>query len=124
VPATVIRSRRPHSLGVIVGRSFDIAVPVRAQPVIMSSTPYPDDGPWLRVMLRLKRGQSLQEGDHRHSSRAAGHSRRIHPQGRRRRRHVPEAAVQTRFRWPRRSSLSGSVRTPLFALLAVVGLVL
>jgi predicted permease len=62
VPVTVIGVTPPAFLGVIVGRSFDIAIPVRAQPVIMSSTPYPDDGPWLRVMLRLKRGQSLQEG--------------------------------------------------------------
>jgi putative ABC transport system permease protein len=61
VPVTVIGVTPPTFLGVIVGRSFDIAIPVRAQPVIMSSTPFPDDGPWLRVMLRLKRGQSLQQ---------------------------------------------------------------
>jgi predicted permease len=61
VPVTVIGVTPPAFLGVIVGQSFDIAVPIRAQPALMSSTPYPDDGPWLRIMLRLKRGQSLQE---------------------------------------------------------------
>jgi putative ABC transport system permease protein len=61
VPLTVIGVTPPAFLGVIVGQTFDIAVPVRAQPSIMRSTPYPVDGPWLRVMLRLKRGQSLQD---------------------------------------------------------------
>ena len=45
VPVTVIGVTPPAFLGVIVGRSFDVAVPVRTQPVLMSSTPYPDDGP-------------------------------------------------------------------------------
>jgi putative ABC transport system permease protein len=61
VPVTIVGVTPPAFLGVIVGRSFAIALPVRTQPVLMASTPYPDDGPWLRVMLRLKRGQSLAE---------------------------------------------------------------
>ena len=61
VPVTIVGVAPRAFAGVIVGRSFDIAVPVKAQSTIMAATPYPDDGPWLRVMLRLKRGQSLEE---------------------------------------------------------------
>jgi predicted permease len=61
VPVTIVGVAPPGFSGVIVGRSFDIALPVRSQPTIMASTPYPDAGPWLRVMLRLRAGQSHQQ---------------------------------------------------------------
>jgi predicted permease len=61
LPVTIVGVTPRGFSGVIVGRSFDIAVPVRAQPTIMAATPYPEDGPWLRVMLRLRSGQSFEE---------------------------------------------------------------
>jgi len=61
VAVTIVGVTPPSFRGVIVGRSFDVAFPVRLQRVIMPATPFPDDGPWLRVMLRLRRGQSLEE---------------------------------------------------------------
>src|SRR5690348_5212200 len=61
-PVTIVGVAPSGFSGVIVGQSFDVAFPVRTQPTVMRSTPYPDHGPWLRVMLRLKRGQSVQEG--------------------------------------------------------------
>jgi predicted permease len=61
VPVTIVGVTPREFLGVIVGRSFDVAFPVRAQRTIMATTPFPDDGPWLSVMLRLRHGQSLEE---------------------------------------------------------------
>jgi putative ABC transport system permease protein len=124
VPLTVIGVTPPAFLGVIVGQTFDIAVPVRAQPSIMRSTPYPDDGPWLRVMLRLKRGQSLQEATT--AIRAAQPAIRIGsaPKG--------ANAAATFLKQPFRLDLAGSgvsplrdqFERPLLVLVAVAVLVL
>ncbi len=123
VPVTVIGVTPPAFRGVIVGRSFDIAVPVRAQPALMSSTPYPDDGPWLRIMLRLKPGQSLQE---------AATAIRVAQPAIRAGSIVKAAGRETFLTQPFRLDFAGigwsplrdRFERPLLALLAVVGLVL
>ncbi len=123
VPVTVVGVTPPAFLGVIVGRSFDIAVPIRAQPAIMSSTPYPDDGPWLRIMLRLKPGQSLQE--------AATEIRAAQP-AIRAGSILTAAGRDTFLTQPFRLEFAGigwsplrdRFERPLFVLIAVVGLVL
>jgi putative ABC transport system permease protein len=60
VPITIVGVTRPEFFGVIVGRAIDVYMPVRTQPVVEAAAPIPDDGPWLRVMLRLRPGQSLE----------------------------------------------------------------
>src|SRR5262249_10661325 len=46
--------------GVTVGWAFDVALPIRVEPAIRPTQVYDQDTRWLTIMLRLKRGQSLQ----------------------------------------------------------------
>jgi predicted permease len=124
VPVTIIGVTPPAFQGVIVGRSFDVAVPIRAQPLLMPSTPYTEDGPWLRIMLRLKHGQSLQKATA--AIRAAQPAIRAGSMG------VSTGASETFMKEPFRldfvgtgvSPLRDRFARPLLVLLAVVGLVL
>ena len=61
VPFTIIGVAPPHFFGVEVGRTFDVAVPIGAEPLIRGKESSLDrrSNWWLSVMLRLKNGQSL-----------------------------------------------------------------
>ena len=124
VPVTIVGVAPRAFLGVIVGRSFDIAVPVRAQPAIMAATPYPDDGPWLRVLLRLKPGQSLEEATA--AIRAAQPAIRAGsvPKGARDPAMFLKEPFRLDFAGTGVSPLRDRFERPLLILLAVVGLVL
>jgi putative ABC transport system permease protein len=124
VPVTIIGVAPQVFLGVIVGRSFDIAVPVRAQPAIMAATPYPDDGPWLRVLMRLKRGQSLEEATA--AIRAAQPAIRAEslPKGARDPAMFLKEPFRLEFAGTGVSPLRDRFERPLLILLAIVGLVL
>jgi putative ABC transport system permease protein len=58
--SVIVGVTRPEFFGVIVGRSFDVYTPARTYEVA-AGTPIPEDGPWLRVMLRLQPGQSVEQ---------------------------------------------------------------
>ncbi|OFW22521.1 MAG: hypothetical protein A3H97_06380 [Acidobacteria bacterium RIFCSPLOWO2_02_FULL_65_29] len=60
VPVTIVGVTPPEFFGLEVGRAFDIALPVKIQPLIEPATPLDDDLVWLSIMLRLKAGQSLE----------------------------------------------------------------
>ena len=59
VPVTIVGVTSPDFFGLTVGRSFDIALPIRGQPLLQPAIPLTDDLFWLRIGLRLKPGQSL-----------------------------------------------------------------
>src|SRR5712691_898397 len=59
VPVTIVGVTPPEFLGIEVGRTFDVAVPIKIEPLILPSIAFDDNVTWLRIMLRLTRGQSL-----------------------------------------------------------------
>jgi len=60
MPVTIIGVTPPEFFGLIVGRGFDIAMPIREQPLIQPAIPLTEDIVWLRITLRLKVGQSIE----------------------------------------------------------------
>jgi putative ABC transport system permease protein len=60
-PVTVVGVIPPEFFGLIVGRTFDVALPIRQQPLLSQSAPLTDDLVWLRITLRMKPMQSLEE---------------------------------------------------------------
>ena len=65
VPMTVIGVTPPSFSGLNVGRSFDVAVPLGAEPLVRGAAQSRLDRRtswWLGVMVRLKHGQSLEDG--------------------------------------------------------------
>jgi predicted permease len=63
VPLTIVGVTPPGFFGLTVGRSFDVAVPFGAEPLIRGDQSRLNQRAswWLPVMVRLKRGQSLEE---------------------------------------------------------------
>ena len=59
VPVTIVGVLPRGFFGVEVGLAFDLFLPIKIEPVIRPNIPYDDDTPWLRIMLRLKPGQTL-----------------------------------------------------------------
>jgi putative ABC transport system permease protein len=57
--ATIVGVAPPEFFGPVVGRGFDIAIPIKVQPLVQPATPLTDEMTWLTVMLRMKPGQSL-----------------------------------------------------------------
>jgi putative ABC transport system permease protein len=60
VPVTIIGVAPPAFFGIEVGRSFDVVFPVKTEPQILSSIPFGEDANWLRVMLRVRPGLSVE----------------------------------------------------------------
>jgi predicted permease len=57
---TIVGVAPPDFFGVEVGRTFDVALPIRTFSLVRPAVVSTDDDQWLRIMLRLKRGQSLE----------------------------------------------------------------
>ena len=60
-PVTVVGVIPPEFFGLIVGRTFDVALPIRQQPLLSRAAPLTEDLVWLRITLRMKPMQSLEE---------------------------------------------------------------
>ena len=64
VPVTIVGVTPPGFFGLTVGRSFDVAVPFGVEPLIRGANESRLNRRtswWLSIMVRLKRGQSLEE---------------------------------------------------------------
>ena len=64
VPFTIIGVTPPEFFGVEVGRTFDVAIPINAEPLIRGRDSRLDrrGSSFLQIMLRLKPGQSIDAG--------------------------------------------------------------
>jgi len=64
VPFTIVGVTPPEFFGIEVGRTFDLAIPFGAEPLIRGKESALDKRSywWLSVVVRLKTGQSLDEG--------------------------------------------------------------
>ena len=61
IPFTIIGVMPPEFFGAEVGRTFDVAVPIKADQLIRGKDSDVDRGTvWLSIMVRLKRGQSAE----------------------------------------------------------------
>ncbi len=58
VAVTVVGVAPPGFHGVLVGSAFDLLLPVRINDLIRPTTPRVLHAPWLRILLRLRPGQS------------------------------------------------------------------
>ncbi|MCY4075702.1 MAG: ADOP family duplicated permease [Acidobacteria bacterium] len=59
VAVTVVGVAPPGFHGVLVGSAFDLLLPVRINDLIRPTTPRTFHAPWLRILLRLRPGQSV-----------------------------------------------------------------
>jgi putative ABC transport system permease protein len=57
--ATIVGVAPADFFGPVVGSGFDIALPIKVQPLMQPATPLTDEMGWLTVMLRMKPGQSV-----------------------------------------------------------------
>jgi predicted permease len=57
--ATIVGVTPPGFFGLVVGREFDITLPIRDQPLVQPATPLTDTMSWLTIMVRMKPSQSL-----------------------------------------------------------------
>ena len=62
IPVAVIGVAPPDFFGVEVGRTVDLLLPIRIEPLILPAIPFDDNVSYLALMLRLKPGQSLATG--------------------------------------------------------------
>ena len=61
VPFTIVGVTPPEFFGVEVGRSFDVALPIGAEPLFNATDTVLDkSNQWLHIMLQLKAGQSAE----------------------------------------------------------------
>ena len=58
-PATIVGVTPSDFFGPVVGSGFDIAVPIKVQPLVQPATPLTDEMTWLTIMLRMKPGQTV-----------------------------------------------------------------
>jgi putative ABC transport system permease protein len=57
---TIVGVTPPDFFGVEVGRTFDVALPIQTFGLVRPAAGSTDDDPFLRIMLRLKPGQSIE----------------------------------------------------------------
>jgi putative ABC transport system permease protein len=123
-PATIIGVTPPDFFGLVVGRGFDITLPIKTQRLVQPATPLTDTMSWLTVMLRMKPSQSLDA-----STRAL---RAVQPQIRAgatphdvlEARSFLEAPFMLTLAGTGLSPLRGRFERPLVTILVVVALVL
>src|SRR5262245_56453229 len=60
VPVTIVGVTPPDFHGIEIGGTFDVMLPIRAQPLITPAIAFDDDVPWLHVMLRMKPGMTIE----------------------------------------------------------------
>ena len=60
VPVTIVGVTPPDFHGIEIGATFDVMLPIRAQPLITPAIAFDDDVPWLHVMLRMKQGMTIE----------------------------------------------------------------
>ncbi|HEV3062155.1 MAG TPA: ABC transporter permease [Vicinamibacterales bacterium] len=58
--ATIVGVTPADFFGLMVGRGFDITLPIKAQPLVQPATPLTDTMSWLTIMLRMKPSESLE----------------------------------------------------------------
>ncbi len=58
-PVTIVGVTPQNFFGVEVGRTVDVALPIRTFSLIRTATPIDDDVAWLHLMVRLGRGQTI-----------------------------------------------------------------
>jgi predicted permease len=58
-PVTIVGVAPPDFFGIEVGRTFDVAIPLKMEPLILPGSAIDDHGSWLNIMLRLKPGRSV-----------------------------------------------------------------
>jgi putative ABC transport system permease protein len=128
VPFTIVGVTRPGFFGLSVGRSFDVALPLGAEPLIRGSESRLDRRTswWLPIYVRLKPGQSLED--------AAAVMRTLQPGIREATLPPPEKGgrpdgyLSAPFRFVSaaagQSNLREEYTRPLVVMLVVVGLVL
>ena len=122
--ATIVGVAPADFFGPVVGSGFDIAVPIKVQPLVQPATPLTDEMTWLTVMLRMKPGQTIDA--------ATAALRAVQPQ-------IRAGALPTDLQearsflkqpftlspvWGGLSPLRNRFERPLIIMLAVVALVL
>ena len=110
--------------GVEVGRTVDVALPIRTFSRIRTATRLDDDDVWLHIMVRLAHGQSIDGANAALRAVPAGDSPSRRAQARSRHRWVPEGAVVLAGANLGVSPLRSRFERPLVILLGVVSFVL
>jgi putative ABC transport system permease protein len=59
VPVTILGVTPPDFHGIEVGRTFDVILPIKTEPLILPAIAFDDNVTWLSVILRMKPGVSL-----------------------------------------------------------------
>jgi putative ABC transport system permease protein len=122
VAVVIVGVTPPDFLGIEVGRTFDVLLPIRTEPLIHPAIAFDDTITWLNIMLRLKPGTSLAS--------ATAALRAVQPQVRAG--SLPQQFQSTFLKDPfvlepagaGTSTLRERFERPLVAILAVVALVL
>ncbi|HKB10153.1 MAG TPA: ABC transporter permease, partial [Vicinamibacterales bacterium] len=63
VPVTIVGVAPREFRGMEIGRTIDVLLPAKVEPLLLASTPFDDTTAWLNIMLRLKAGVSRDSGE-------------------------------------------------------------
>ena len=127
VPFTIVGITPQGFFGPDVGRAYDVAIPIGAEPLLHGAESMLDGRStwWLNIMVRLKPGQSVEQA----TALLRGLQPQIRlatipPDGTASLQRIPRRTVHVRARRHGSSSLRRRYEQPLTAILVVVGLVL